>query len=244
MNELKEYILTHKRAVLIGTAGLAILGTIAALICTVFIKAPQGAEPVPEGRIYDAGVFGDDVTIYDSTQGEILIEGSATSVALGDTDSIKLISDPDQIWLEDVYAGNHTPIEAIEIEDGSLGILTVDKLGLSVNVFESPDQMEAMTKGVAHFPSTSAWDGNVGLSAHTINFDGSDGFFKDLHLLAEGDVIRYQTTLGERTYTVSAVREIDKDDWSSLGYSDENQLTLITCISGKPEKRLCVQAME
>ena len=64
MNELKEYILTHKRAVLIGTAGLAILGTIAALICTVFIKAPQGAEPVPEGRIYDAGVFGDDVTIY------------------------------------------------------------------------------------------------------------------------------------------------------------------------------------
>lgn len=100
-----------------------------------------------------------------------------------------------------------------------------------------------MDKGVAHFPSTSAWAGNVGFSAHNINFDGSDGYFKDLHKLSEGDTIRYQTSLGERSYTVESVREIDASDWSPLGYTDDDRLTLITCISGKSEKRFCVQAV-
>ena len=123
-------------------------------------------------------------------------------------------------------------------------MLTIPKLDLSVNVYQSPDNMEAMTKGVAHFPSASAWDGNVSLSAHNQNFDGSDGYFKYLHTLEKGDSITYKTALGERVYTVASICTIAASDWSPLYYTDDNRLTLITCISGQPDKRLCVQALE
>ncbi|MBC8577316.1 class D sortase [Yanshouia hominis] len=249
MNEIKSYVLAHKKIFLTAAAALAAVGIAAAFLCTAIIKGPDsGAGVIPEGRIHDAGVFGEEVEIYDSANGEIVIDGSATPIVspqltTAASDS-KLIADPDGIWTKETYAGNHTPVEAAQMEDGSLGVLTIEKLGVSVNVFESPDQMEAMTKGVAHFSSTSAWDGNIGLSAHNVNFDGSDGYFKNLYALSEGDVIQYKTALGERSYTVKSVGEIDASDWSTLGYTDENQLTLITCISGKPEKRLCVQAAE
>ncbi len=62
--------------------------------------------------------------------------------------------------------------------------------------------------------------------------------------MAEGDEIAYRCELGERTYTVETVQAIDASDWTQLGHTDDNRLTLITCISGKPEQRLCVQAVE
>ena len=247
MSEIKSYVLAHKKMFLIAAAALVAVGITAAIICTALIKGPGKGEDIPEGRIHDSGVFGDEVKIFDSANGEIVIDGSVLQTSQptsGSQAEAKLTADPDQIWTADTYAGNHTPVEAAQMEDGSIGVLTIDKLGLSVNIFEGSDQMEDMTKGAAHFPSTSVWEGNVGLSAHNVNFDGSDGYFKNIHTLSAGDVLRYQTALGERSYTVKSTQEIGASDWSPLGYTDENQLTLITCISGKPEKRLCVQAVE
>lgn len=242
---MKDFILAHKKQFLIGAAALACLALIAALFFTyqIWKNAP---EKVPEGRIYDSGVFEGDITIHDSTEGEITIgdSGEVQTSARLSADAGRLISNPDDIWTESTYAGSHTPIEQAMMADGSIGVLTIEKLGLSVNVFESPDQMEDMEKGAAHFSTTSAWDGNVGISAHNINFDGSKGYFVDLHTLKEGDTIHYKTGLGERDYVVKTVKTIDAADWSPLGYEDFNQLTLITCISGQPEQRLCVQAVE
>lgn len=240
---MKEYILNHKKQFLVGAAALIGIAVTAALICNWHLHRDD-PQPVPEGRIYDSGVFGDEVTIHDSAEGEIIIGSAANGGTAPSAGDAKLTSDPDAIWAEGAYAGNHTPIEQVIMEDGSLGVLTIEKLGLSVNVFESPDQMEDMSKGAAHFPSTSAWDGNVGISAHNINFDGTNGYFVNLHTLAEGDIIQYKTELGERDYAVKTVKTIDESDWSPLGYEDTNQLTLITCISGQPAKRLCVQAEE
>ena len=101
------------------------------------------------------------------------------------------------------------------------------------------DEMEAM----AHFKSTSAYDGNVGLSAHNINFDGTDGYFKNLYTLKAGDTVSYKTALGEREYEVSLVKTISETDWSYLSRSTENRLTMVTCISGKPTQRVLVQAV-
>ena len=39
-------------------------------------------------------------------------------------------------------------------------------------------------------------------------------------------------------------KTIAEDDWSYLGRTGENKITLITCISGQPTKRLVVQAAE
>jgi LPXTG-site transpeptidase (sortase) family protein len=131
------------------------------------------------------------------------------------------------------------------MKDGSIGVLTIPDLNLSANVFEgSGDSMEAMGLGVAHFPSSSAWDGNVSFSAHNLNLDGSDGYFKSLSTLEKGDNVTYQTALGERSYSVESVTTIAASDWTPLGYTDDNRITMITCISGQPDKRLCVSAIE
>lgn len=237
----------HKKTVAIACAGILLCSILAALYVSRQIK-PENREEIPPGRIYDAGVFGDAITVHDSAEGEIVIgagsaENSAEAVPLVAI-PIKTVSDPEAIWNADTYAGNHTPIEKAQMKNGSIGVLTIPKLNLSVNVFESPDNMEAMSKGVAHFPSTSAYDSNVGLSAHNINFDGSDGYFMYLYTLEKGDGITYQTALGERSYTVESITTIAASDWTPLYYTDDNRLTMITCISGQPNKRLCVTATE
>lgn len=152
---------------------------------------------------------------------------------------------PDTLWEQDAtvtYNAFTLPEKAAFAEDGNIGILTIPALRLTVNVYEAADEMEAMDNGAAHFKSTSAWDGNVGISAHNVNFDGTDGHFKNLHKLEIGNSIGYETALGSRGYTVTSVKTISQEDWSGLSRSTENQLTLITCISGQPEKRLMIKA--
>lgn len=155
---------------------------------------------------------------------------------------------PDTVWEQDAVATYNafTLPEKVMLdeENGSIGILSIPALGLSVNVYEVEDEMEAMSRGVAHFKSTSAYDGNVGLSAHNINFDGTDGYFKNLYTLKTGDTVSYKTALGEREYEVSLVTAIGETDWSYLSRSTENRLTMVTCISGKPTQRVLVQAVQ
>ena len=155
---------------------------------------------------------------------------------------------PDTVWEQDAVATYNAftlPEKAmLDEENGSIGVLSIPALGLSVNVYEAEDEMAAMSRGVAHFKSTSAYDGNVGLSAHNINFDGTDGYFKNLYTLKAGDTVSYKTALGEREYEVSLVKTISETDWSYLSRSTENRLTMVTCISGKPTQRVLVQAIQ
>jgi LPXTG-site transpeptidase (sortase) family protein len=139
--------------------------------------------------------------------------------------------------------GNYTLPEDVMMPDGSVGVLSIPKLSLSVNVYETADEMEAMTHGLAHFKTTSAWSGNIGLCGHNVNFDLTDGYFKHIHTLQAGDIINYTTALGSRTYAVETVAEITETDWSYLGRTEDDRVTLITCISGKPRSRLVVQAV-
>jgi len=156
----------------------------------------------------------------------------------------KLIADPAAIWQEEpapTHGGFTLPVQ---MNDESIGVLTIPDIGLSVRVYESEDEMEAMNKGAAHFKSTSSWAGNIGISAHNINFNGTAGYFLNLYKLQKGAVIRYETALGKREYKVESVTEISETDWSMLGRTQDNRITLITCITGKPAMRLCVQAVE
>ena len=240
---MPQILKDNKKIIAIACAAILLCTFLAALYVSRRIK-PVNADVTPPGRIYDAGVFGDGIAVHDSAEGEIIIGAdSVDNMPLAVT-PFKTVSDPEAIWNEDAYAGNHTPIEKAQMKNGSIGVLSIPKLNLSVNVYESPDSMEAMSKGVAHFPSTSAFDGNVGLSAHNINFDGSDGYFKYLYTLQKGDSVAYQTALGERTYIVESATTIAASDWTPLYYTDDNRLTMITCISGQAEKRLCITAIE
>lgn len=164
------------------------------------------------------------------------------------TKVLSAVVTPENVWETDTVATYHafTLPEKVSPNNanGSLGVLSIPTLGVTANVFETADEMEAMNHGIAHFRSTSAWDGTVGLSAHNINFNGTDGYFKNLHTLKIGDTVTYSTALGERDYKVTLVKSIRENDWSYLNRSAENKLTLITCISGKPTQRLVVQAVQ
>ena len=125
-------------------------------------------------------------------------------------------------------------------EDGSLGRLKIPSLGLSVKVYED-ESLESLAKGAGHFKSTSCWDGNVGLAGHN---RGVANHFGKIHTLEDGDKITYTTKLGTRTYEVFYVGQIEETDFSRLGRSSENMITLISCVRNVPEMRWCVQARE
>ena len=153
---------------------------------------------------------------------------------------------PETVWADDavVTYNAFTMPEMAAFDDGSIGVLSIGKIGLSVNVYESDDQMEDMSRGIAHFKSTSAWDGNVALSGHNRTASGYGAYFQNLYMLEAGDAIIYRTALGERQYVVSTVKVIDETDWSALGRTTENRLSLITCVNDNATKRLLVQAVQ
>lgn len=133
-----------------------------------------------------------------------------------------------------------TSAAEVERADGSVGTLVIPSLGIRYKAYEGTDSA-AMRKGVGHFPSTSAWDGNIGLCGHNRGAAYTIGSIKDLEI---GDTIRYETSLGTRTYRVSLVKIIDWTDWSYLNGTSDNRITLITCLADQPTKRVCVQGIE
>lgn len=125
-------------------------------------------------------------------------------------------------------------------KDGSIGTLKISEIGLNVKVYDGTTS-NSMKKGVGHFSETSYWNGNIGLAGH--NRGVNDNFGK-LKKLSKGDVITYKTELGTRKYEVFYVGQIGVTDLSRLNPSNENIITLITCVENQPLLRLCVQAKE
>jgi LPXTG-site transpeptidase (sortase) family protein len=156
----------------------------------------------------------------------------------------RVISDPAEIWQGETSPTHGGFTLPVAMDGDGIGVLNIPDIGVSVRVYESGDVMEDMEHGAAHFRSTSAWIGNIGVSAHNINLDGTSGYFLNLHTLERGAVIRYQTALGMREYVVDSIREISEWDWSLLERTPDNRITMITCISGRPDMRLAVQAVE
>ena len=79
--------------------------------------------------------------------------------------------------LEATVKTMYTIPEEAELSDGSIGLLSIPRLKLSVGVFETEDELEAMESGIAHFKTTSAWSGNIGLCGHNQNFDLTDSIY-------------------------------------------------------------------
>ena len=75
-----------------------------------------------------------------------------------------------------------------------------------------------------------------------------DGFqknyFEHLKELEIGDIIIYKTESGTKKYKVDVITIIEDINWSYLEKTEDNRITLITCVENKPEKRRCVQGIE
>ena len=133
-----------------------------------------------------------------------------------------------------------TSVDGLEREDGSIGTLEIPSLGISMKVWEG-ETSASMKKGLGHYSSTSAWDGNIGVCGHNRGSKYVIGSIKDLQ---QGDTITYTTKLGTRTYQVATVETIDNNDWSYLQATMDNRLTITTCLADHPESRICIQAVE
>ena len=119
-----------------------------------------------------------------------------------------------------------------------LGVIKIDKIGFEGLIYEGTS-LDTLRKGVGHFENSPYLNGNVCLAAHNTN-----EYWAKLHTLENGDKITYISFLGTKEYQVTNVTKISETDWTLLQNSDENILTLITCVKGNPSQRLCVQAIE
>lgn len=126
-------------------------------------------------------------------------------------------------------------------QDDVLGILTIEKIGLNVTVKDGSDS-NTLLKYVGHIEETAMYDGNIGLAGH--NRGNNCSFFARLNELKEGDILTYKTKFYTRDYKVTSKKVIYETDWSMLNTTQNNKLTLITCIKDKRNQRLCVQATE
>ena len=134
----------------------------------------------------------------------------------------------------------YTSAKDMERKDGSIGTLKIPSLDINMKVWEG-ETKESMKKGLGHYSSTSAWDGNIGVCGHNRGTKYTIGSIKDLEI---GDTITYTTIYGTRTYEVVLVKTISNSDWSYLQATADNRITLTTCLANQPEKRICVQAVQ
>ena len=76
------------------------------------------------------------------------------------------------------------------------------------------------------------------IDGYPVNYFGK---LKDLQI---GDEIIYKTKYGTRKYKICIKTIIKDTDWSYLKNTQDNRITLITCVENKPELRRCIQALE
>lgn len=134
----------------------------------------------------------------------------------------------------------YTSVEGMAYKDGHIGTIKIPSLKIDMKLWEG-ETNTSMKKGLGHYSSTSAWDGNVGICGHNRGTKYAIGAIKDLE---KGDTITYTTIYGTRTYAVTQVRIISNTDWSYLQGTPDNRLTLTTCLADHPESRVMVQAVE
>ena len=130
--------------------------------------------------------------------------------------------------------------EPINIDEKNWYI-EIDSINLIAPIKDGVDD-ETLAKYVGHFKETSLNVGNVGLAAHNRGYE--ENYFENLKDVKKGDEIKYIYENISKIYVVDTIEVIRNTDWSYLENTDENKITLITCVENEPKFRRCVQATE
>lgn len=141
---------------------------------------------------------------------------------------------------EEMFENIELPAEIKE--DDILGTLTIPKILLEKAPIKEGVELDVLSEAVGHFPFTSLLSGNVGLASH--NGGEKAPYFENLYKLKKGDEIYYESIYGTMKYIVEISVIIDETDFSYLNETEDDRLTLITCVNNNPQKRLCVQAVQ
>jgi len=133
------------------------------------------------------------------------------------------------------------PVES-ETNEGqvlnALATLEIPSISFKDIVIEGTTQ-DALAQGIGLFEHSSILQGNVCLAGHN-----TTRFFANLKDVKEGDIIKYSSCLGNREYEITTIKQIEETDWSMLEDTEDNRITIITCVKNQPTLRLCVQGIE
>lgn len=120
----------------------------------------------------------------------------------------------------------------------AVGILEIPKIEFRDVVLDGTS-LDVLENGIGLFEHSPISKGNVCLAGHN-----TQRFLKRLNELEIGDVIYYISSGGQKMYKVSEIKIIDETDWSMLDKTEDNRITIITCVKNTPGVRLCVQGIE
>lgn len=99
-----------------------------------------------------------------------------------------------------------------------------------------------MKQFIGHFEESKKWAGNVCLAAHNRGYENN--YFSEVKTLQQGDKIIYYYNGSMREYEVKEHEIIKDTDLSCLENTDDNTITLITCVENEPNYRRCIKAIE
>ena len=120
-------------------------------------------------------------------------------------------------------------------------MLEIPKIALKAEIAEGTTK-EILNQYIGHFEKTKTKEGNIGLAGHNRGYKVN--YFQNLKLLEKGDEIKYTYGDFEKIYEIEKIRIIKDTEWEYLENTEDNRLTLITCVENQPEYRRCVQAVE
>lgn len=131
---------------------------------------------------------------------------------------------------------------ADETDENIIGYITIEKIGLEKAPIADGTDLNTINSYVGHFKESSYLDGNVCLCSH--NRGGKGAYFGRLKELQQGDIITYITKFETKQYEVKEVKTIEETDFSVIEGTQENQITLLTCVENVENIRLCVIGIE
>ena len=132
-------------------------------------------------------------------------------------------------------------VENVPVQELGDWYIEIPSINLKAPIAEGTSN-EILNTKVGHFEETSLEGGNIGLAAHNEGYEYN--YFKNLKKVKKEDQIKYTHGEYKKVYIIDVVEIIENTDWSYLGDSDENRITLITCVENEPQYRRCVQAVE
>ena len=110
--------------------------------------------------------------------------------------------------------------EVKKTEETEIWKIEIEKISLKADIKQGTSK-EILNKYIGHFEETQLEKGNIGLAAHNYTYNKC-----------------------KKIYEVIKNRIIKDTDWEYLENTEENMLTLITCVENEPNYRRCVQAIE
>ena len=117
----------------------------------------------------------------------------------------------------------------------------IPKINLNAQISEGTTK-EVMDKYVGHFIDTGVIKGNICLGAHNRGYPVN--YFENIKSLNKNDLIYYKKENKTYCFKVEIVTVIRDTDWTYLEETEDNRITLITCVENEPDYRRCIQAVE